>query len=293
MLDFGRVVTAMITPFKADDSLDLEKAVVMAKHLEKNGSQGIVVCGTTGESPTLSHSEKLTLFETVKGAVSEQTVVIAGIGTNCTRDSVALTKEAEAVGVDAIMAVVPYYNKPSQEGLYQHFKAIADATKLPLMVYNVPSRTALNLLPQTVKRLSEIENIAAIKEAANDVDQATQIKRLCSPDFKLYSGNDSFTLAMMSLGGYGVVSVASHIVGNEIAEMVKEYLSGNVARAWEINVKLLPVFEALFITSNPVPLKKALNLLGFDVGPVRLPLVEMEEKHLQVLRESLVGFGLL
>lgn len=293
MLDFGRVVTAMITPFKADDSLDLEKAAIMAQHLEKNGSEGIVVGGTTGESPTLSKSEKLALFETVKGVVSDQTVVIAGTGTNCTRDSVALTREAEAVGVDGIMAVVPYYNKPSQEGLYQHFKAISQATRLPLMVYNVPSRTVTNLLPQTVKRLSEIDNVVAVKEAANDVDQATEIKRICGPDFKLYSGNDSFTLPMLSIGGYGVVSVASHIVGNEMAKMVSEYLSGNVARAWEINLRLLPVFDALFIASNPVPLKRALNLLGFDVGTVRLPLVEMQEHEFKVLQDSLKDFGLL
>ncbi|MGI6555411.1 MAG: 4-hydroxy-tetrahydrodipicolinate synthase [Bacillota bacterium] len=293
MLDFGRVVTAMITPFKQDYSLDLEKAAVIARHLEKNGSQGIVVGGTTGESPTLSKSEKVALFETVKGAVLDKTTVLAGTGTNCTRDSVALTKEAEAVGVDGIMAVVPYYNKPSQEGLYQHFKAIAQATRLPVMVYNVPSRTASNLQARTVKRLSEIDNIVAIKEAANDVEQAAEIKKLCGPDFKIYSGNDSFTLPMLSLGGHGVVSVASHIVGSEIGEMISEYLGGNTPRAWEINLKLLPLFKVLFIASNPVPLKKALNLLGFDVGPVRLPLVEMEEAETKVLEQSLKDYGLL
>lgn len=293
MSDFGRVVTAMITPFGTDDSLDLDKAVMIARHLESNGTQGIVVGGTTGESPTLSKSEKVTLFEAVKGGVSPNTVVVAGTGSNCTRDSIALTKEAEAVGVDGIMCVVPYYNKPSQEGLYQHFRAIAEATTLPVMVYNVPSRTAANLLPKTVKRLSEIDNIVAIKEAANDVEQATEIKRLCSPDFIIYSGNDSFTLPLMALGGYGIVSVASHIVGNEIAEMIAEYLAGNVGRAWEINLKLLPVFDALFVTSNPVPLKEALNMLGFNIGTVRLPLVGMEEAEKKVLKDSLTNFGLL
>lgn len=293
MTDFGRVVTAMITPFKPDDSLDFDKAAMIARHLEQNGSQGIIVGGTTGESPTLSKSEKLALFEAVKGAVSEKTAVIAGTGTNCTRDSAALTKEASAVGVDGIMCVVPYYNKPSQEGLYQHFKAIAQATDLPVMLYNVPSRTGTNLLPQTVKRLSRIDNIAAVKEAANDVEQAAELKRLCSPDFRIYSGNDSFTLPMLALGGYGVVSVASHIVGNEMAEMISAYLQGDIARAWEINARLLPVFQALFVTSNPVPVKEALNLLGFEVGTVRLPLVEMQEPERKVLKESMAALGLL
>lgn len=293
MRDFGRVLTAMITPFKPNDTLDLEKVSMIARHLESNGSQGIVVGGTTGESPTLSHSEKLALFEAVKGAVSKETVVIAGTGTNCTRDSVALTKEAEAIGVDGIMGVVPYYNKPSQEGLYRHFKTMAQSTQLPLMVYNVPSRTVSNMQPQTVKRLSEIDNIVAIKEAANNVEQATEIKRLCDPDFRIYSGNDSFTLSMLALGGYGVVSVASHIVGNEIAEMISEYFAGNIVHAWEINIKLSPIFKALFVTSNPVPLKTALNLLGFEVGKVRLPLVEMQEGEVKILRDSLTALGLL
>ena len=292
-MEFGRVITAMITPFKEDDSPDLQKAGKLAKHLEANGSQGIVVSGTTGESPTLSKAEKLTLYEVVKEAVSDKTAVIAGTGSNSTSDSIVLTREAEAVGVDGIMAVVPYYNKPSQEGLYQHFKGIARATRLPVMVYNVPSRTAVNLLPETVKRLSEIENIVAIKEAANDVEQATEIKRICPADFKIYSGNDSFTLPMLSLGGHGVVSVASHIVGNEILEMISEFFAGNAARASEINTRLLPVFKALFIASNPVPLKKAMNLLGFDVGNVRLPLVDMQEHEQKVLEKSLKEFGLI
>lgn len=293
MVEFGKVITAMITPFSAGDQVDLEKAAKIARHLEANGSEGIVVSGTTGESPTLSKSEKLALYETVKGVCSKNTVVIAGTGTNSTRDSISLTREAEALGVDGIMAVVPYYNKPSQEGLYRHFKAIAESTSLPVMAYNVPSRTALNLRAETVKRLSEIDNIVAIKEAANDVEQAAEIKRLCGPDFKIYSGNDSFTLPMLSLGGCGVVSVASHIVGKEIALMISEFFAGNINRAVEINTRLLPVFKALFVASNPVPLKKAMNILGFDVGGVRLPLVEMEESQTKILEDSLREFGLI
>lgn len=293
MVDFGRLITAMISPFKQDNSLDLETAALMARHLEKNGSQGIVVSGTTGESPTLSKEEKLALFETVQDTVSENTAVIAGTGSNCTSNSVALTKEATAVGVDGIMAVVPYYNKPSQEGLYQHFKAIAQATDLPVMVYNVPSRTIANLTAETVLRLSEIDNIVAIKEAANNAEQITDIKRLCNPDFRIYSGNDSFTLPILAMGGYGVVSVASHIVGNEIAEMISQYLAGNAEWAQKVNCRLMPVFKSLFIASNPVPLKEALNMLGFCVGGVRLPLVEMEDHEKKILKDSLKEFGLL
>ncbi len=293
MRDFGRLITAMISPFKQDNSLDLGQAALVARHLEKNGSQGIVVSGTTGESPTLSREEKLSLYASVKDTVSENTAVIAGTGSNCTRDSVALTKEASAVGVDGIMAVVPYYNKPSQEGLYQHFKAIAQATELPVMVYNVPSRTIANLQAETVWRLSQIDNIVAVKEASNNAEQVTEIKRLCSPDFRIYSGNDSFTLPMLAMGGHGVVSVASHIVGNEIAEMISQYVAGNAVWAQKINCRLMPVFKSLFVASNPVPLKAALNMMGFCVGGVRLPLVEMEDHEKKTVEDSLKEFGLL
>jgi len=280
MEDFGRVLTAMVTPFDEKLNVDYKKAGQLAKMLESSGSDGIIVSGTTGESPTLTFEEKVKLYETVREVVSPKTAVIAGTGTNSTETSIKLTKEAEAVGVDGIMAVVPYYNKPSQEGLYQHFKAVAASTKLPVMLYNVPPRTSLNMKPETVFRLSQIDNIVALKEAANDVEQATEIKRICSPDFKIYSGNDSFTLPLLSLGGYGVVSVASHIAGNEIKEMINHFFNGNLEKSLEIHIKLFPLFKVLFIASNPVPVKTALKLKGFDVGGVRLPLVNLTEKEI-------------
>jgi len=291
--EFGRVLTAMVTPFDENLSVDYEKAKLLAQKLEANGSDGIVVSGTTGESPSLSFEEKIKLYETVREAVSEDTVVIAGTGTNSTDASVKLTREAEAVGVDGIMAVVPYYNKPSQEGLYHHFSTIANSTRLPILLYNVPSRTSLNMNPETVLRLSKIDNIVALKEAANDVEQATEIKRICPPEFKLYSGNDSFTLPLLSLGGYGVVSVASHLVGNEIKEMIMQYVNGNVQKAWKINLKLFPLFKALFIASNPVPVKTALKISGFDVGSVRLPLVSLREEEYQILKNALSSYNLV
>jgi len=290
MEDFGRVLTAMVTPFDENLSIDYKKAGQLAKMLEDNGSDGIIVSGTTGESPTLTFEEKIKLFETVREAVSDKTSVIAGTGSNSTENSIKLTKEAEAVGVNGIMAVVPYYNKPSQEGLYQHFKAVAASTRLPVMLYNVPSRTSLNMKPETVYRLSQIDNIVALKEAANDVEQATEIKRICPSDFRIYSGNDSFTLPILSLGGYGVVSVASHIVGNEIKEMITQFLNGNIEKSLEIHIKLFPLFKVLFIASNPVPVKAALKLKGFDVGGVRLPLVNLSEQELEVLKKTLENY---
>ncbi|KUK10512.1 MAG: 4-hydroxy-tetrahydrodipicolinate synthase [Clostridia bacterium 41_269] len=287
MEDFGRVLTAMVTPFDEKLNVDYKKAGQLAKMLESSGSDGIIVSGTTGESPTLTFEEKVKLYETVREVVSPKTAVIAGTGTNSTETSIKLTKEAEAVGVDGIMAVVPYYNKPSQEGLYQHFKAVAASTKLPVMLYNVPPRTSLNMKPETVFRLSQIDNIVALKEAANDVEQATEIKRICSPDFKIYSGNDSFTLPLLSLGGYGVVSVASHIAGNEIKEMINHFFNGNLEKSLEIHIKLFPLFKVLFIASNPVPVKTALKLKGFDVGGVRLPLVNLTEKETEILKKTL------
>ncbi|NLO88872.1 MAG: 4-hydroxy-tetrahydrodipicolinate synthase [Clostridia bacterium] len=290
MEDLGRVLTAMVTPFDENFSVDYKKAAQLAQMLENNGSEGIVVSGTTGESPTLSFEEKIKLYETVREAVSEKTYVIAGTGSNSTENTIKLTKEAEAVGVNGIMAVVPYYNKPSQEGLYQHFKAVAASTKLPVMLYNVPSRTSLNMKPETVYRLSQIDNIVALKEANNDVEQVTEIKRICPSDFKIYSGNDSFTLPILSLGGYGIVSVASHIAGNEIKEMITQFIRGNFENALEIHIKLFPLFKVLFIASNPVPVKAALKLKGFDVGGVRLPLVNLTEQELEVLKKTLESY---
>lgn len=292
MEKFGSVLTAMVTPFDSNLAVDYEQAARLAEHLADNGSDGVVVAGTTGESPTLTVEEKLALFRAVVEAVGGRITVIAGTGGNDTRLSVELTRQAAKTGVDGIMLVTPYYNKPSQEGLFQHFKTVAESTELPVMLYNVPGRTSINLLPPTVARLAEIDSITAIKEASGDLNQVSEIKRLTGDDFQILSGDDSLTLPILSVGGEGIVSVASHLVGRQMKEMVNLYLAGQVREAASIHGMLLPLFRTLFITSNPVPVKTALNLVGLNVGGVRQPLWEMEAKELDVLKSELKAAGL-
>ncbi|SFG48888.1 4-hydroxy-tetrahydrodipicolinate synthase [Desulfotomaculum arcticum] len=286
-IDFGRVLTAMITPFKNDMTVDFDQVKKLAHHLVQSGTDGLVVAGTTGESPTLSKEEKIELFRVVVEEVGGDAVVIAGTGSNNTADSIALTQAAEKLGADGIMLVCPYYNKPSQEGLYQHFKAIAESTNLPVMLYNVPGRTAANLLPQMVVRLSAIENIVAIKEASGSLDQVSELRRNLPDHFAIYSGDDSLTLPILALGGKGIVSVASHIIGPQLQEMINAFNSGNVTIATKIHCSLFPVFKTLFITSNPVPLKAALNMLGWQVGGPRLPLVEATQAEKEMIKKTL------
>lgn len=281
---FGNLLTAMVTPFDDKMEVDYTQAANLAKYLAEHGSDGIVVCGTTGESPTLTKEEKIKLWQVVKEAVAGKATVIAGTGSNNTKESIAMTKEAEKIGVDGAMLVGPYYNKPSQEGFYQHFKTVAEATSLPIIVYNVPGRTGTNILPQTVIRLSEIPNIVAVKEASGNVEQASQIRRGTAPDFMVYSGDDSLTLPILSVGGTGVISVASHVIGDQMQEMIKAYLSGDVKKASALHLELFPVFKGLFITSNPVPVKAALNLKGIKVGSTRLPLVDAAPEHLEAIK---------
>jgi 4-hydroxy-tetrahydrodipicolinate synthase len=278
-VEYPRLMTAMITPFKTGMEIDFDRVIEMSKFLVATGSEGIVVSGTTGESPTLSHEEKLQLFAVVKKAVGGSAQVWAGVGTNSTENSVSLAKEAGELGIDGIMAVAPYYNKPSQQGLYAHFRAIAEAVGLPLMLYNIPSRTGVNILPETMKRLSEIDNIVALKEASGLMDQMSQLRSVTGDDFIIYSGDDSLTLPMMAIGARGVVSVASHLVGKEIRAMIEAYISGQVQKAASIYLQLFPLFKVLFITTNPVPLKEALKLLGKDTGVLRGPLYPAEEKE--------------
>lgn len=293
MKTYPRILTAMVTPFKEDGGIDLGGAQKLASYLIENGSEGIVVAGTTGESPTLSSQEKIELFTAVKEAVGERGWVIAGTGTNSTADSVHMTAAAEKVGVDGIMAVAPYYNKPNQEGLYQHFKAIASATALPVMVYNVPPRTSVNILPETVVRLAKIPNIVAVKEAAGSLDQVSALCSMLPADFHVFSGDDSLTLPILSVGGYGVVSVASHVAGVPMSKMVYAYLAGKIEEATSLHLKLFPFFRAIFVTTNPIPIKKALDIMGLPAGPLRLPLVEATEKEAAVVREAMVKAGLL
>jgi 4-hydroxy-tetrahydrodipicolinate synthase len=290
---FGRLLTAMITPFHPDGSVDAAGAAAIARHLVETGSEGIVVTGTTGESPTLTTEEKLQLHRTVKETVGGQVAVVAGTGNYCTAESVELTREAERCGVDGIMAVVPYYNNPPQEGLYQHFRAIAESTSLPVILYNIPARSPRNMEAATVVRLAEIPNIVAVKEASGKLEQITEIISRTPPDFRLYSGDDSSTLPLMSLGGYGIISVAAHIVGREIRRMVEAFAAGRTAEAAELNARLLPLFQACFVVTNPIPIKAAVSLLGLPTGGVRLPLVPADEKTIATVRAAMNEFGLL
>ena len=283
----------MVTPFTAEGEVDYQGASKLALRLVENGSDGLVIAGTTGESPTLSTEEKISLFSTVVETVGGKATVIAGTGTNDTKKSIELTKEAEKTGVDGIMAVVPYYNKPPQEGLFQHFKAIAETTSLPVMVYNIPGRTGINITPQTMVRLAQIDNIVALKEAAGDLNQAAEMIKLLPKDFLVYSGDDSLTLPIMSVGGAGVISVAAHVVGRRLKTMVDDYVQGRISEAAKTHQELLPLFKVLFITANPIMVKAALQLLGFEVGSLRLPLVEATSEQHEELKSVLQDLGLI
>lgn len=277
-MKLGRLLTAMVTPFDADLNVDYGRARELARMLVASGSDGVVVSGTTGESPTLTNEEKLRLFREVKDALGDGYAVVAGTGNYCTSESVELTRAAAEAGVDAAMAVVPYYNNPPQEGLYRHFRAIAEASPLPLILYNVPSRSPRNLEPNTVARLaSEVKNVAAVKEASKNLEQIAEIIAKTPDGFLVYSGDDSTTLPILGVGGYGIISVASHVAGPQIRRMIDAFVEGRVEEAQAINCKLMPLFKALFITSNPIPVKAALKLSGFPVGGLRLPLVEATE----------------
>jgi 4-hydroxy-tetrahydrodipicolinate synthase len=286
----GRLLTAMVTPFKENGEVDYEQAKKLALALLDSGSEGLVVVGTTGESPTLIREEETRLFTEIKAVVGDRGTVIAGTGSNSTAEAVATTQGAEKTGVDACLLVVPYYNKPSQEGLYQHFKTVAESTSLPCILYNVPSRTITSLSVDTIVRLSQIDNIIGIKEASGNMEQVSQTISNARKGFLVWSGNDTDTLSIMVLGGYGVISVASHLVGKQIKDMVDNILSGKIYEAAAIHRHLLPLVNALFIVSNPVPVKYALNQIGFNVGKPRLPLVEPDEKSAATIRETLKKF---
>lgn len=294
MVNLGKVLTAMVTPFKADMSVDWERVEELADYLVSNGSEGLVVHGTTGESPTLTHEEEYELYRVVKKAVGGRCKVIAGTGSNSTETTIKSSKEAEKIGVDALMVVVPYYNKPSQEGMYQHYKAVSESTSLPIIIYNIPGRTGINMTPETTARIAaNCKNVIGLKDAAGSLDQTSATRQLCPKDFIIWSGDDSLTLPMLSVGAAGVISVASHIVGKEIAAMVNAYHEGNVKKAMEIHFRLLPLFKVLFITSNPSPVKYALELIGQPVGKPRLPLVEPNEKEKEQIRKVMKDLNLI
>jgi len=290
MKKLGRLLTAMVTPFNDEGMVDYEQAKKLALALLNSGSEGLVVVGTTGESPTLIREEELRLFAEVKSAVGKQGTVIAGTGSNSTAEAVEATKQAEKIGVDACLLVVPYYNKPTQEGLYQHFKTIAQVTNLPCILYNVPSRTVTSLSADTIIRLSHVDNIIGVKEASGNLGQISQIISNTREDFLVWSGNDSDTLHILALGGYGVISVASHLVGNQIRGMIDSIINNKMDEAASTHRRLMPLINALFVVSNPIPIKYALNHIGFYVGKPRLPLTEPDEKSAALIRDTLKNY---
>ena len=276
---FGRLLTAMITPFDEEDQVDLPLASRLARHLVDEGSDGIVVCGTTGESPTLSWEEQQQLLETVREAVGLGVPVLAGTGSNSTAEAVEATSQAAASGADGALVVVPYYNKPPQEGLEAHFRAIAAAAPdLPLMLYNIPGRTGCSLLPTTVARLMDCSNVVSFKAASGTINEVTQLRLECGSRLAVYSGDDGLLLPMLSVGAVGVVSVASHLVGRRLKAMIESYLSGQASVALAYHEQLQPLFKALFATTNPIPVKAALELNGWPVGPPRSPLLRLNSQ---------------
>jgi len=290
MKELGRLLTAMVTPFDEKGEVDYGQAKKLALALLNSGSDGVLVVGTTGESPTLIRAEEYRLFTEVKAAVSGRGTVIAGTGSNSTAEALEATKEVERIGVDACLLVVPYYNKPTQEGLYQHFKTIAEGTSLPCILYNVPSRTVTNMSADTIIRLSQIDNIIGVKEASGNLEQIAKIINDTREDFIVWSGNDSDTFPIMALGGYGIISVASHLVGKQIRQMIDRFLSGKIEEAAAIHRHLLPLVNALFIVSNPIPVKYAVNYVGFKVGKPRLPLTPADKKTAAIIRDTLKNY---
>ena len=282
----------MVTPFDGAGNVHYAEAERLAAYLVANGSDGIVVCGTTGESPTLSWDEEYQLFQVVKSAVGGKAKVIAGTGSNSTSEAIEATAKAATLGVDASLQVVPYYNKPPQRGLFQHFQAIATAVDLPMMLYNIPGRTGQALEPETIAKLAQVDGIVAIKEASGNLDIVSQIRSMTPTEFAIYSGDDSLTLPMLAVGGVGVVSVASHLVGNQIQEMIRAFEAGQNQAATKLHLELLPLFKGLFFAPNPMPIKAALKLQGWEVGGLRLPMCELPNELLPLLEKILQQHGI-
>ncbi|MDD3237775.1 MAG: 4-hydroxy-tetrahydrodipicolinate synthase [Candidatus Gastranaerophilales bacterium] len=276
--DAGEIITAMVTPFDDNMNIDYSALERLLEHLIENGTDAVLVAATTGESPTLTHEEELEMLAFVKEKVDGRIKIIMSTGSNSTATAVTMSKKVEAVGADALLSVVPYYNKPSQAGIYEHFKAVAEATNLPIIMYNIPGRTGINMQPETVAKLAnDFTNIVALKQSNSNLDLISEMKRLCPSDFVIYSGDDSLTLPMMSIGVHGVVSVTSHIVGKQVKSMIKSFKEGDIKVATEKHLKLYPLFTKLFMAPNPVPVKEALSKMGIIKNKVRLPLVTLNE----------------
>ncbi len=293
MARFGAVITAMVTPFHDDYTLDLDGAQALAGHLLDNGSDGLVVTGSTGEAPTLRHREKLDLYRAVVEVAKGRGNVIAGTGTYDTEETIELTREAEEAEVDAALVVTPYYSRPPQRGLIAHFTKVADSTGLPILLYNIPSRTATLIEADTLLRLAEVENIVGVKDATADFQAASRIIADAPAGFEVYSGDDWATFPFVCLGGVGVVSVAAHLVGDRMNEMIRLCKSGDVSAAWKIHSSRLPLYKALFVTSNPIPVKAALEISGRPAGPPRLPLVPATPEERELLTRVMGDLGLV
>ncbi|EAC8103552.1 4-hydroxy-tetrahydrodipicolinate synthase [Listeria monocytogenes] len=292
-MDLGKVITAMVTPIHPEKDKVCKKRIHhLVNHLIENGSDGLVIAGTTGESPTLSHDEKIKLFRQVIETNDGRAKLIAGTGSNNTAETIAFTKEvAELGGIDAVLIVAPYYNKPNQDGLYAHFAAVAEASDLPVVIYNIPGRSVVNIEPETIIRLAALPNIVGVKESSGNLDNISKIIAETSDDFQVYSGDDSLTLPILAVGGNGVISVASHVVGNEIQEMIQAFEHGEVQKAAQIHRELLPLMNGLFSVPNPAPTKYLLNQQGISVGPVRLPLVDLNAEQGTKLQAILEGLS--
>ena len=292
-MPFGRLLTAMVTPFNEEGELDLDVAARLASYLVEQGSDGIVVCGTTGESPTLSWKEQQELLLAVRAVVPSSIKVLTGTGSNSTAEAVEATKSANEAGADGALVVVPYYNKPPQEGLEIHFEAISNAAPdLPLMLYNIPSRTGCSLHPDTVSKLMNLSNIVSFKAASGSIQEVTNLRKTCGSRLAVYSGDDALLLPMLSVGAVGVVSVASHLVGPQIKQMIESFLNGNIAVALDLHEELQPLFKGLFMTTNPIPVKAALELIGWSVGSPRSPLVSLKDEMKEELFKILSGLKL-
>ncbi|MFH1823669.1 MAG: 4-hydroxy-tetrahydrodipicolinate synthase [Candidatus Firestonebacteria bacterium] len=289
---FKGSIVALVTPFK-NGKVNEKKINELVEFHIKNKTSGIIPCGTTGESPTLSYEEHRRVIEIVVKAVRGKIPVMAGTGSNSTEEALELTKFAENAGVDGVLLVSPYYNKPTQKGLYLHFKKIAESVNIPMILYNIPGRCGVNIEPETMAKLSQIKNIIGVKEASGSLDQVSKIIGLCGDNFDVLSGDDSLTLAMMAVGAKGVISVIANIVPKETADMVDSFLKGNLKKARELHYKLLPIMKIMFIETSPIPIKTAMNLAGMDVGELRLPLCEMEENNLKKLQEVLKKYNLM
>lgn len=289
---FKGSMTAIVTPFK-DGKIDEKAFRCLIEFQIKNGTDAIVPCGTTGESATLTYAEHDRMIELAIEVVNKRIPVIAGTGSNSTAETIMLTKHAEKAGADGALLITPYYNKPTQEGLYQHYKRVAEEVALPLFLYNVPGRTGVNMLPETVARLSEIENIVGIKEATANLQQISDIIELCGPDFIILSGDDFTTLPILAIGGHGVISVTSNIAPGDIAEMYDAFEAGDMGRALALHYKLQPLHRAMFLETNPIPVKTALAMMGMVREEFRLPLVKMGEKNRERLQKMLMDYGLI